>query len=105
MRFTQQEIEVIIKCVRKSPNNLQMGFEDAAKRLKISKASIQAKWYNSIRKQVAVLSTVSKTHKTANNQKNFKRDTGMNELEGIFANLVTQITKSVKEQMKKALFD
>jgi hypothetical protein len=49
VRFSVQEDEIIVQCVRNMPNNLQMAFEQAASLCQRKTLSIQGRYYMRLR--------------------------------------------------------
>lgn len=70
-KFTQEDDNIIIEEVQLFPENLNACFEEAGKRIGVSKRSAHNRYYKHIRKTNVLFTTISKEH-GAVNTKNFK---------------------------------
>lgn len=58
-KYTSDDLNVIIKCVEKYPDNIQNGLEEAAKLLKTSFKAISMQYYTKIKKTTTVVAVAS----------------------------------------------
>lgn len=58
-KYTDKDIQTIISCVEKSPENISKGLAKAATLLGRTESSLQKKYYSSIRNEQIILTVVS----------------------------------------------
>lgn len=58
-KYTSDDLNIIIKCVEKYPDNIQNGLEEAAKLLNTSFKAISMQYYTKIKKTTTVVAVAS----------------------------------------------
>lgn len=70
-RYTKEEVDVLLQCVKESPTNLRQAFRNASYKLKDRTAeSLQIKWYSQLSKQYSYIITTGSSKGFSNNIKN-----------------------------------
>lgn len=93
-RWSKEEEQVLLNCVKENPNNLQKAFKLAAIELKRSISSCSNRWYQTLNKTEVCFVTIGT--KTKNKNKKIVTDNTSDNTETVKATIWEKIKKLLK---------